>query len=107
MLTVIQSRTWQGFQQSLHRILHIPTSAHLVATPPTLTFSTLEQTLLHEAGDKLCIQTNTHAPHETYAIAHRYGQRLLCGTYLIHLQTQQIIPTNLVEEDGSPTIYLR
>jgi hypothetical protein len=107
MLTVIQSRTWQGFQQSINRIRHFPTSDYLVATPPTLTFECLEPIILNEAGDKFCIQTNTQAPHDTYAIACKFGQRLLCGTYLMYLQTQQIVPTNLVEEDGSPTIYLR
>lgn len=104
MLKVIQSRSWQGFQVSIKKI---PTSGWLVATPPDLISTTLDPQILYEAGDKFCIQTNTYAPQETYAIAHTYGQRLLCGTYLMYLQTSQIVPTELMEEDGTPTIYLR
>jgi hypothetical protein len=40
-------------------------------------------------------------------IAREYGKLLLCGTYLMDLETHAIAKTNLIETDGSPTLYLR
>lgn len=101
MLTIVQSRCWRGFQQSLQKLQ----PGQLVATPPDLTFQTLHPEYLQPY--KYCIQTNTYAIQETYMIAQRYGKLLLCGTYLMNLQTNTIAKTNVIEPDGSPILYLR
>jgi hypothetical protein len=109
MLKIIQSRSWDSFQRCMARI---PPTGWLVATPPDLTFASLESNHLKMSpvtatAPKFCIQTNTLAVYDTYVIARTHGQLLLCGTYLINLQTTQIVPTELLEEDGSRTFYLR
>lgn len=106
MLKVIQSRSWDSFQRCLFRI---PATGWLVATPPDLTLASLEPhhlTVPPLLAAKFCIQTNTCAIHDTYMIARNYGQLLLCGTYLMNLRTSQIVPTELIEEDGNRTIRL-
>lgn len=103
MLKIIQSRSWDSFQRCLTRI---PATGWLVATPPDLTVASLEPRYLSPPTTNFCIQTNTYAPHDTYMIARAHGQLLLCGTYLMNLRTTQIVPTELLEEDGSPTIRL-
>ena len=105
MLKVIQSRSWDSFQRCLTRI---PSTGWLVATPPDLTLASLEpHRLITPSTTNFCIQTNTRVPHDTYMIARAHGQLLLCGTYLINLRTTEIVPTELIEEDGSPTIRLQ
>ena len=106
ILTIIQSRCWRGFQQSLQKV----NPGRLVATPPDLTFETLQSEIeiLRTASPlTYCIQTNIYSPHDTYMIAREYNGLLLCGTYLMNIQTREIAKTNLIEEDGSPTFYLR
>jgi hypothetical protein len=103
MLKIIQSRSCVAFQRCLARI---PSVGWLVATPPDLTFASLESLHLEKTSGNYCIQTNVYYPHETYMIARSYSQLLLCGTYLMNLKTNQIVPTELVEEDGSRTVYL-
>jgi hypothetical protein len=104
MLTIIQSRCWRGFQQSLQK----SNPGRLVATPPDLTFETLQHDILRTAPPSAyCIQTNIYSPQDTYMIAREYGKLLLCGTYLMDLETHAIAKTNLIETDGSPTLYLR
>ncbi len=107
MLTIIQSRSWRGFQQCL-QILPSKGKEWMVATPPDLTFQTLQPELLRSAPPAtFCIQTNIQLPRDTYMIARDYGKLLLCGTYLMNLQSNEIVKTELIEEDGSPTLYLR
>lgn len=103
MLKIIQSRSWTGFQRSLARI---PAHGWLVATPPDLTIATLQPRLLRD-NPNYCIQINIHDVLETYMIAYHYGRRLLCGSHLLHLDSKFIEKTELMEEDGSPTTYLR
>ena len=104
MLTIIQSRCWRGFQQSLQKL----NPGRLVATPPDLTFETLQADILRSAPPSAyCIQTNIYSPQDTYMIAREYNNLLLAGTHLMNLQTREIIKTNLIEEDGSSTFYLR
>ena len=109
MLTIIQSRCWRGFQQTLKTLK----PGHLVATPPDLTFQTfrseyLPVSSLQQQQQRIyCIQTNIVSPHDTFMIAREYGKLLQCGTYLMDLETHVIVKKNLIETDGSPTIYLR
>jgi hypothetical protein len=104
MQTIIQSRCWRGFQQTLQKLQ----PGQLVATPPDLTFQTLQSELLLAAPLRTyCIQTNIYSPQDTYMIAREYGKLLLCGTYLMDLEKPVITKTNLIETDGSPTLYLR
>ncbi len=104
MQTIIQSRCWRGFQQTLQKLQ----PGQLVATPPDLVFQTLQSELLLAAPPRAyCIQTNIYSPYDTYMIAREYGKLLLCGTYLMDLEKTVITKTNLIEIDGSPTIYLR
>lgn len=102
MLKIIQARSWSGFQRAL---ASIPPTGWLVATPPDLTSATLQPQLLQ--GANYCIQLNTHDTLESYIIASKYGRRLLCGSYLLYLDSKHLEKTELIEEDGSPTLYLR
>ena len=106
MLVIRQSRCWRGFQQTLQTLQ----PGHLVATPPDLTFQTFRSEYLPVSSSLqqriYCIQTNIVSPHDTFMIARKYGKLLLCGTYLMDLETHAIVKTNLVEIDGSQTIYL-
>ena len=68
MLKIIQSRSWDSFQRCMARI---PPTGWLVATPPDLTFASLEPnhlTVSPTTATKFCIQTNTLAVYDTYRL---------------------------------------